>query len=403
LVVWQLALIADYLAAAHLSKIERRQNLLILRPALATPEIIKHSRRDVRSEPLVSRRQKEKIMRPTSAKRFQPGQLHRIDGPFHDPNGQRPINEPARTDADLLDAYSQAVIHVVETVSPAVVSVAGRDKDGRGGAGSGFIIAPDGYALTNSHVVEDRPQLVAETAEGDRLRAELVGDDPATDLAVVRLAASGLPYAQLGDSQALRVGQLVIAMGSPLGLQSTVSTGVVSALGRSMRARDGRLIENIIQHAAPINPGNSGGPLVDSRGLVIGINTAIIAMAQGLGFAIPSATAEWVLQEILTHGQVRRRQLGIVAQVARLPRSLVRALDLLADQGVEVRDVAQGSMASLAGIRPDDVIVALAGRVVTSIDDLHRLLMAVPADKGFDLTILRDEALRNIFIAALSK
>jgi S1-C subfamily serine protease len=192
-------------------------------------------------------------------------------------------------------------------------------------------------------------------------------------------------------------------MGSPLGLQSTVSTGVVSALGRSMRARDGRLIENIIQHAAPINPGNSGGPLVDSRGLVIGINTAIIAMAQGLGFAIPSATAEWVLQEILTHGQVRRRQLGIVAQVARLPRSLVRALDLLADQGVEVRDVAQGSMASLAGIRPDDVIVALAGRVVTSIDDLHRLLMAVPADKGFDLTILRDEALRNIFIAALSK
>ena len=181
---------------------------------------------------------------------------------------------------------------------------------------------------------------MAETTDGDRLRAEVVGDDPATDLAVLRLAASGLPYAQLGDSDALRVGQLVIAMGSPLGLQSTVSTGVVSALGRSMRARDGRLIENIVQHAAPINPGNSGGPLVDSRGLVVGVNTAIIAMAQGLGFAIPSNTAEWVLHEILTHGRVRRRQLGIVAKVTRLPRALVRELDLLADQGVEVHEVA---------------------------------------------------------------
>jgi S1-C subfamily serine protease len=296
----------------------------------------------------------------------------------------------------LLDAYSQAVIHVVETVSPAVISVSGRDAAGRGGAGSGFIIAPDGYAVTNSHVVEARSQLMAETTDGDRLRAELVGDDPATDVAVVRLAASGLPYAQLGDSETLRVGQLVIAMGSPLGLQSTVSTGVVSALGRSMRARDGRLIENIIQHAAPINPGNSGGPLVDSRGLVVGINTAIIAMAQGLGFAIPSATAEWVLQEILTHGRVRRRQLGIVAQVTRLPRALVRTLDLLADQGVEVREVATGSIASHAGIRPDDVIVALAGRLVTSIDDLHRLLMTVPADQGFDLTVIRDDSLHAI-------
>src|SRR5215216_7938511 len=172
-----------------------------------------------------------------------------------------------------------------------------------------------------------------------------------------RAPSTGLPYAQLGDSDALRVGQLVIAMGSPFGFQSTVSTGVVSALGRSMRARDGRLIENIVQHAAPINPGNSGGPLVDSRGLVVGINTAIIAMAQGLGFAIPSNTAEWVLQEILAHGSVRRRQLGIVANVTRLPRSIVRELDLVADQGVEVREVAPRSMADLAGIRPDDVII----------------------------------------------
>ncbi|HEX5470665.1 MAG TPA: trypsin-like peptidase domain-containing protein, partial [Lacipirellulaceae bacterium] len=283
---------------------------------------------------------------------------------------------------------------------PAVVSITGRGANGRGGGGSGFIVTSDGYAITNSHVIDERPKLEAETAEGDRLRAEVIGDDPATDLAVVRLAASGLPYTQLGDSDALRVGQLVIAMGSPFGFQSTVSTGVVSALGRSMRARDGRLIENVVQHAAPINPGNSGGPLVDSRGLVIGINTAIIAMAQGLGFAIPSNTAEWVLQDILTHGGVRRRQLGIVANVTRLPRALVRALDLVADTGVEVREVAPRSVAELAGIRGGDVIVALAGRVVTSIDDLHRLLMSVPADQGFDLTIVRNREQQIVHVRA---
>jgi S1-C subfamily serine protease len=326
----------------------------------------------------------------------------------HEERQQREDDGPRRAtppvaDANLLDAYSQAVIHVVDTVSPAVISVMGRDAGGRGGSGSGFIVTPDGYAITNSHVIDDRPRLLAETAEGDKLRLEVIGDDPATDLAVVRLAASGLPYSQLGDSDALRVGQLVIAMGSPLGLQSTVSTGVVSALGRSMRARDGRLIENIVQHAAPINPGNSGGPLVDSRGLVVGINTAIIAMAQGLGFAIPSKTAEWVLQEILAHGQVRRRQLGVVAQVTRLPRGLVRELDLLVEQGVEVREVVPGSIAAQAGVRADDVIVALAGRLVTSIDDLHRLLMTVPADQGFELTVIRGEALRTLAVVPAAK
>src|SRR3954469_8457112 len=331
--------------------------------------------------------------------RFTPA--HDVDGaPEQQAGSPRPVNRPTADDADLLDAYSQAVIHVVETVSPAVISVTSRDANGRGGGGSGFIVTPDGYAITNSHVVDDRENLEAETTDGDRLRAELVGDDPATDLAIIRLAANGLPCTQLGDSDALRVGQLVIAMGSPLGLQSTVSTGVVSALGRSMRARDGRLIENIVQHAALINPGNSGGPLVDSHGLVVGINTAIIAMAQGLGFAIPSNTAEWVLQEILAHGGVRRRQLGIVANAARIPRAIVRSLDLLADQGVEVREVAARSVAELAGIRPDDIIVALAGRLVTSIDDLHRLLMTVPADHGFDLTIIRGERQQTVHVPA---
>jgi S1-C subfamily serine protease len=187
-------------------------------------------------------------------------------------------------------------------------------------------------------------------------------------------------------------------MGHPLGFRSTVSTGVVSALGRAMRSEHGRLIESVVQHTAPLNPGNSGGPLVDSRGRVVGINTAIIAMAQGLGFAIPSGTAEWVLQEILAHGRVRRRQLGIVAQVTRLPRALVRELDLLADQGVEVRDVVPRGIADRAGIRPDDIIVALAGRLVTSIDDLHRLLMNAPADQNFELTIIRGEMLRTIHV-----
>src|SRR5215210_6572193 len=178
------------------------------------------------------------------------------------------------------------------------------------------------------------------------------------------------------------------------------ATAMPCASGRSMRARDGRLIESIVQHAAPINPGNSGGPLVDSRGLVVGINTAIIAMAQGLGFAIPSNTAEWVLQEILAHGSVRRRQLGIVANVTRLPRAIVRALDLLADHGVEVREVAARSVADLAGIRPDDVIIALAGRLVTSIDDLHRLLMTVPTDQGFELTVVRGDVQRVVAVPA---
>src|SRR5262245_9030580 len=312
-------------------------------------------------------------------------------------------HHPTASDADFLDAYSRAVIHVVETVSPAVISISGgiRGVDGNpGGFGSGFIVTPDGYALTNSHVANGRQKLLGETADGDQLPAELVGDDPATDLAVVRLAANGLPYAQLGDSAGLRVGQLIITMGSPLGLQSTVSTGVVSALGRNMRARDGRLIENIVQHAAPINPGNSGGPLVDSRGFVVGINTAIIAMAQGIGFAIPSNTAEWVLQEILSHGHVRRRQLGVSAQMVHLPKTLVHRLDLVTEQGVEVRDVMEKSIADLVGIRPNDVIVALAGRVVTSIDDLHRLLMTLPSDQGFELTVVRGETLRTIHVPA---
>lgn len=204
-------------------------------------------------------------------------------------------------DGDLLDAYSQAVIGVVRKVGPAVIAVTGRRGDRSGGSGSGFLITPDGYALTNSHVVQGRDRMGATTQDGDDLDAVLIGDDPATDTALIRVASRDLPFAELGDSDALQVGQLVIAMGNPLGFQSTVSTGVVSALGRAMRGADGRLIDDVVQHTAPLNPGNSGGPLVDSRGRIVGINTAIIAMAQGLGFAVPGNTARWVLGELIAH------------------------------------------------------------------------------------------------------
>lgn len=301
------------------------------------------------------------------------------------PEGHRQPNRVNPTDVEVLDAYSQAVIKVVDSVSPAVVSVSGEGR----GAGSGFLITPDGFAITNSHVADGRSKLVAETTEGDRLDARVVGDDPATDLALLRLASSDLPHAELGDSGTLRVGQLVIAMGSPLGLHSTVSTGVVSALGRSMRGQNGRLIENVVQHAAPINPGNSGGPLVDSRCRVVGVNTAIIALAQGLGFAIPSNTVQWVTAELLGYGRVRRRQLGITATVERLPRNVTRELDLLSDFVVRVIDVDPRGVAAKNGIEPEDLIVALNDRITTSVDDIHRLLTLIPSGIALDITVVR--------------
>lgn len=303
------------------------------------------------------------------------------------PNTHRP--NPPGQDVDLLDAYSRAVIGVVDSVSSAVLGIEPGRNETRGGAGSGFLITPDGYALTNSHVVHGREKLTATTSDGDRLDADLVGDDPSTDLALVRLAARDLPATEFGDSETLRVGQLVIAMGDPLGLHSTVSTGVVSALGRSMRGQEGRLIENIVQHSAPLNPGNSGGPLVDSHGRVIGINTAIIAMAQGLGFAIPANTAKWIINELISHGHVRRPYLGITATVTPLPRQLVRELDLLIDRAVEVLAVEPSGPASVSGIMPGDAIVAVNGRVVTSVDDIHRLLIDFQDQPALTLTFVR--------------
>jgi S1-C subfamily serine protease len=302
---------------------------------------------------------------------------------------KQPVNEES-----LLDAYSQAVIAVVEKVGPAVVSIGVRQKGARGpaaeGAASGVIIAPDGYVLTNNHVVESASEVEVGLMDGDSFAAEVVGTDPATDLAVVRAATNGLPVAELGDSDALRVGQLVIAIGNPFGFQSTVSTGVISALGRAMRSPTGRLIESIIQTDVPLNPGNSGGPLVDTRGRVIGINTAIIRPAQGISLAIPVKTASWVIGELLTHGKVRRAYLGLGAQVRPIRPAAQRQFQLPAPTVLQVMTLEKGGPAEKAGLREGDIVLALEGKPVGTVDDVHRLLTDVPAGSHIKLDVLRD-------------
>jgi S1-C subfamily serine protease len=303
---------------------------------------------------------------------------------------QREVELPRAGDVDLLDAYSRAVISVVAAVGPAVVSVrAGRGARQEGGAGSGVVMTPDGYILTNSHVAHGAGRLVAVFADGAEAQASLVGDDPATDLALLRCDRSGLAYATLGDSATLRVGQLVIAVGNPLGFQSTVSTGVVSALGRTLRSLDGRLIENIVQHTAPLNPGNSGGPLLDSRARVVGVNTAIIAIAQGIGFAIPSNTVRWALPQLLTHGRVRRGRLGVAGHTRPLDRRLVRFHALPTESAVEVLAVDADGPAQGAGLREGDLIVALDGRPIQGIEDLQRILAEWPLRSPVTLSVLR--------------
>lgn len=292
----------------------------------------------------------------------------------------------------VLDAFSAAVTAVVDVVSPAVVSLivkSGRDKTLRQGAGSGIIIAPDGYILTNSHVVHDAVRIEAILDDGRTLDACLIGEDPATDLAVIRVLTSGLPFSALGDSAKLQVGQLVIAIGNPMGFDSTVSQGIISSLGRSLRSIDGRLIENVIQHTAPLNPGNSGGPLVDSRGHVLGINTAIIAMAQGIGFAIPSSTAEFVLTQLLSFGKVRRGYLGIGGRPRPLNRRMAKYFHLTASSCVEVLQVEKGGPADQAGIRTGDLIVRIGESAVSSVDDLHRFLTDWPVAEAIELSLIR--------------
>jgi S1-C subfamily serine protease len=306
------------------------------------------------------------------------------------------VSTEAAGDEELLDAYSRSVINVVEQVGPAVVNITtGKRLPERGidqiGAGSGVVIAPDGYILTNNHVVHQAGRLQVTLTEGSSLPADLVGSDPPTDLAVIRAHGSHLPYAELGDSARLRVGQLIIAIGNPLGFQSSVSAGVVSALGRSLRSMEGRLIENIIQHTAPLNPGNSGGPLTDSRGRVVGINTAIIAMAQGIGFAIPANTARWVVSQLLCYGRVRRGFLGLAGRQRPLHRRMVRFYHLDRDFAVEVAAVDPKGPAKKAGLKEGDLIVAMDGQAVATVDDLHRFLAEKPFDRPVTLTVIRGQ------------
>jgi S1-C subfamily serine protease len=306
--------------------------------------------------------------------------------------------------ADPLDAYSSAVVGAVDSVGPAVVSVyvggAAEAARARGGAGSGVVVTPDGYLLTNEHVVQRVTEARVTFVDGRSVPAVVAGRDPATDLAVLRAQAGALPYAQLASGQRLRPGQLVIAVGNPFGFESTVSAGVVSALGRSLRSRQGRLIEGVVQHTAALNPGNSGGPLVDARGRVAGINTAIIAMAQGIGFAIPATTAQWVLTEILTQGRVRRAWLGVAARDRPLDRRLVRALGLSATGAVEVLSREAQGPAAEADLRPGDLIVAVNDQVIDGIDALHRQLARVPPGGALRLGIVRRTQLLDVSLTA---
>jgi len=300
-------------------------------------------------------------------------------------------------DAELLDAYSQAVVNVAEKLSPSVVNIEVRQKrqTRRGeqreitGGGSGFIFAPDGLILTNSHVVHDASKIEVALSDGRRLPAYTVGDDPSTDIAVISIDAPNLVAAQLGDSQQLRVGQLVIAIGNPFGFQSTVTAGVVSALGRSLRSYSGRLIDDVVQTDAALNPGNSGGPLVSSDGRVVGVNTATILSAQGLCFAIGINTAKFVAGRLLRDGRIRRSYIGLVGQTVPLPRRLARFHELTQDSGIVVMSVENGSPSECAGLRPGDLIVAFEGKPVAGIDDLHRLLTDAQVGMKSSLTVIR--------------
>src|SRR5690242_11324840 len=310
---------------------------------------------------------------------------------------QNAAQEPTpHDDQALLDSYSRAVTEVVDQVGPAVVRLAVRSADqtragqSRAASGSGVIVAPDGLILTNSHVAGAASRIEVTTADGQDLHARLVGDDPDTDLALIRVdEPATLPSARLGDSKRLKRGQLVIAIGNPLGFESTVTTGVVSALGRSLRSRNGRLIDDVIQTDAALNPGNSGGPLVSSRGEAVGINTAVIMGAQGICFAVAANTASLVLGELVRHGRVRRAFIGIAAQQTAIPPLRRRAAGLIQDGAVMIGTVEADSAAERAGLRPGDIIVALDGIVIAGADDLVRALTGDKIGRSVAFDVLR--------------
>ncbi len=327
--------------------------------------------------------------------------------------GGQPSNhfDSPQAAADFLDAYSQAVVRVAETVSPAVVNITVSKPMGRQtrrgyggypfeaqGAGSGFVIASDGYILTNNHVVNDSTKIKVTTSDGTDYSASLVGQDPDTDLAVIRVQARDMAQVVLGDSDKLRVGQMVIAIGNPNGLQNTVTAGVVSATGRTLNSQNGRMIENIIQTDAALNPGNSGGPLVSSHGQVIGVNTAIIAMAQGICFAVPVNTARWVAGQLMTNGKVMRGYVGISCQQQPIPPQVVRNFNLPNKTGVAVLQVTPDGPAAKAGLRQGDLVLSINNRPVASIYQLQQQLTGNVIGKDLPLTALRGNSRLDLYI-----
>lgn len=307
-------------------------------------------------------------------------------------------SDPAAEEAAALDAFSRVVIRVADTLMPAVVNIRAGGAGSRGGSGSGVLFTPDGFLLTNHHVVQDQTEVRVRLRDGRQLSGRVVGADPWTDLAVVQADSSDLPFAALGDSTAVRVGQLAVAIGSPLGFDSTVTAGVVSALGRTLRSITGHLVDNVIQTDAALNPGNSGGPLVDSRGAVIGINTAIIPSAQGICFAIPINAAKHILPQLMQHGRVVRGYLGLHGHNVPLPKSLARQFELTQGSAVEVVAVETGGPADQAGIDTDDLIVTLGDHEVTSVDDLHKLLTQLPVGVPSSVVLLRGQKRLQRFV-----
>jgi len=331
----------------------------------------------------------------------------------HNPTGKATPNPPLASDRDaaLLDAYSRAVVYAAEKVSPSVAfievskalpqrrSTVERRPEARG-SGSGFVFTPDGFILTNSHVVQGASKIAVTLSDGRRFDASLVGHDSGTDVAVIRISAPALVPAPLGDSEKIRVGQLAIAIGNPFGFQYSVTAGVVSALGRSLRSESGRLIDNVIQTDAALNPGNSGGPLVNSNGEVIGINTAVILPAQGLCFAVAVNTAKFIAGHLIMHGRIRRAYLGVGGQNVAIPRFVVRAQELKTESGVLVISIEKESPAAQAGLKDGDVIVGLGDSPVRSVDDLHKLLTEAHIGSRCELTLLRQSQKISLTVIA---
>jgi S1-C subfamily serine protease len=305
---------------------------------------------------------------------------------------------PPVRDLILLDEYSRTIVSAVDRLAPSVVNIESRAGESRGGSGSGFVIAPDGFVLTNSHVVHGARDILVNLSDGRESRGQLVGEDPDTDLAVLRIDAAQLSHVRLADSEALRVGQIAIAIGNPLGFQASVTAGVISALGRSMHAQSGRLIDNIIQTDAALNPGNSGGPLANSAGEVIGVNTAVIRPAQGICFAIASNTAKFIAGWLIKEGRIRRGYIGIAGQTAPLHRRVARFYQLENEAGVLVASVEKSSPAEQARVRVDDIIVAFNDEPITSVHDLHKKLVGDRIGTPCQLTILRRTDQLTIYV-----